>query len=101
MQLSSSVKVRALEGYTGKKLWLGISQGWGKCRNNVLDGHVGVVTFHGAMLLACAEISSRHIAKNRVCSILANIFLMHPTLAQELGKLSLLLQKKEEARSKQ
>ena len=97
MQLCSSVKIRAVDevGYTGTRLWLGNSQGWGSRRANILDGNVGVVTFHGATLLACAEISSRHIARNRVCSILANIFLMNPTSVQELEKLASFLHKKD------
>jgi hypothetical protein len=93
MQLCSSVKIRVVteEGYTGNELWLGTSQGWSR-QTNVL---VGIVSFHGAELIASGDgKSSRQTAKLRASSILANIFLKHPKIVHELLQVSLSLQKK-------
>jgi hypothetical protein len=96
MQQCPAAKIRAIEedGYSGSNLWHGKSIGWDIARDGNCIGPVGVVTFHGVRLIAVTD-KSRIVAKNRACSILANILLRNPSLPETLCKLSIILQQKD------
>jgi len=101
MHLCSPVKVKAMTErlFQKKDFQLDILHGPSCRRENVADAHVGYITFHGAVLIAARDETSRHLAKLRASCILASIFSGHPEIVQELLKLSLSLQRKDNGKN--
>jgi hypothetical protein len=90
MNLCSPVKVK-VGGESVFSDWRDNAIGSSSNINITDDAHVGFVTFHGAILFATRDKSSRQ-AKMRAACIIANIFSMHRKIVRELLELSLSLQ---------
>jgi len=96
MNLCSPLKVKEMteQLFQKKDFQLDILQGPSCRRDFVANAHIGYITFHGAVLVAARDETSRH-AKLRASCILANILSGRPEIVQELLMLSLSLQRRD------